>query len=128
MLLRKKRRNVFTGDALLSSLPPDENKPYLETAPYLIVIFAQHYEVTTDGRKLKNYYVTESVGIATGMLISAVHMAGLVTLTHTPVRWDSSTSYLDVRTRRSPFSFLLSGIRTERLACRTFRKNRPKRL
>jgi iodotyrosine deiodinase len=45
----------------LAPLGTDENKPYLETAPYLIVIFAQHYEVTTDGRKLKNYYVTESV-------------------------------------------------------------------
>lgn len=68
----------------LAPLGTDENKPYLEIAPYLIVVFAQHYEVLTDGRKLKNYYVTESVGIATGMLISAIHMGGLVELTHTP--------------------------------------------
>lgn len=60
----------------LAALGTDENKPYLENAPYLIVIFAQHYEVRPDGRKMKNYYVTESVGIATGMLISAVHVAG----------------------------------------------------
>jgi nitroreductase len=68
----------------LAPLGTDENKPYLEIAPYLIVIFAQHHEISTDGRKMKNYYVTESVGIATGMLISAIHMAGLVALTHTP--------------------------------------------
>ena len=68
----------------LAPLGTDENKPYLEAAPYLIVIFAQHYGVTADGRKVKNYYVSESVGIAAGMLISAIHVAGLVTLTHTP--------------------------------------------
>ncbi|MGA8529766.1 MAG: nitroreductase family protein, partial [Acidobacteriaceae bacterium] len=55
----------------LAPLGTDENKPYLETAPYLIVIFAQHYDLSKDGRKMKNYYVTESVGIATGMLIAA---------------------------------------------------------
>ena len=53
-------------------------------APYLIVIFAESHEVGEDGEKVKNYYVTESVGIATGMLITAVHRAGLVSLTHTP--------------------------------------------
>jgi iodotyrosine deiodinase len=53
----------------LAPLGTDENNPYLETAPYLIVIFAQHYEVAAEGRKLKNYYVTESVGISAGMLI-----------------------------------------------------------
>jgi hypothetical protein len=56
----------------------------LETAPYLIVIFAEHYGVTAEGRKVKNYYVSELVGIATGMLISVLHVAGLVTLRHTP--------------------------------------------
>ena len=68
----------------LAPLGTDENKPYLETAPYLIVIFAQTYGLTPEGRKVKNYYVSESVGIAAGMLISAVHLAGLVALTHTP--------------------------------------------
>jgi nitroreductase len=58
-------------------------KPFLEVAPALIVIFKQTYEETLDG-KSKNYYVNESVGIAAGMLISAIHHAGLVTLTHTP--------------------------------------------
>jgi nitroreductase len=68
----------------LAPLGTDEQKPYLETAPYLIVIFAQSYGLLPDGRKVKNYYVTESVGIATGMLIAAIHHAGLVSLTHTP--------------------------------------------
>ena len=70
--------------AALAPLGTDEHKAYLETAPWLIAIFAQTYGVTPDGNKVKNYYVTESVGIATGMLVTAVHMAGLVSLTHTP--------------------------------------------
>ena len=68
----------------LAPLGTDEHKPYLEAAPYLIAVFAQTYGLTPSGQKVKNYYVMESVGIATGMLISAVHMAGLVSLTHTP--------------------------------------------
>lgn len=68
----------------LAPLGTDEHKPYLEIAPYLIVIFAQSYGLLPDRRKVKNYYVTESVGIAAGMLISAIHHAGLVSLTHTP--------------------------------------------
>jgi iodotyrosine deiodinase len=68
----------------LAPLGTDEHKPYLEVAPYLIVIFAKNFERLPDGRKLKNYYSTESVGIATGMLITAIHHAGLVSLTHTP--------------------------------------------
>lgn len=68
----------------LAPLGTDEHKPYLESAPYLIVIFAQSFGALADGRKVKNYYVTESVGIATGMLITAIHHAGLASLTHTP--------------------------------------------
>ncbi|NJN95480.1 MAG: nitroreductase family protein [Anaerolineales bacterium] len=68
----------------LAPLGTDEHKPFLETAPYLIVIFAQNYGLAADGRKIKHYYVSESVGIATGMLIATVHQAGLVSLTHTP--------------------------------------------
>ena len=62
----------------------DEHKPFLEIAPFLIGIFARNYDVLKDGSKSKNYYVSESVGIATGMLIAALHQAGLSTLTHTP--------------------------------------------
>lgn len=60
------------------------DKPFLETAPWVIAVFAQRTEPPIDGRKPKNYYVTESVGLATGLLIAAVHHAGLVSLTHTP--------------------------------------------
>jgi nitroreductase len=68
----------------LAPLGTDEHKPFLETAPYLIVIFAENYGFTPDGRRIKHYYATESVGIATGVLIAAVHNAGLASLTHTP--------------------------------------------
>lgn len=68
----------------LEPLGTDQAKPFLEEAPYLIVVFGERYRVGSDGSQLKNYYVTESVGIATGMLIAAVHNAGLVSLTHTP--------------------------------------------
>ena len=68
----------------LAPLGTDEHKPFLEVAPYLIVIFAQTYGQLPDGRKVKHYYVQESVGIATGFLIAALHHAGLAALTHTP--------------------------------------------
>lgn len=75
------------GERWLSALRPlgtDAHKPYLETAPWLIVVFAQRRGGIQAGESLRNYYVTESVGIATGMLLSALHLAGLATLTHTP--------------------------------------------
>ncbi len=68
----------------LEKFATDWNKPFLETAPYLIVLFKKAYDFNEDGSKSKNYYVNESVGIAAGFLISAIHQAGLVTLTHTP--------------------------------------------
>jgi nitroreductase len=75
------------GDEWLSALEPIGTgvaKPHLTNAPWLIVVFAQRYGMTTDGDRYKNYYVPESVGIATGMLITAIHHAGLVCLEHTP--------------------------------------------
>ncbi len=68
----------------LAPLGTDAHKPFLEIAPYLIVIFAQTHGVRPDGSKIKHYYAQESVGIATGFLIAALHHAGLATLTHTP--------------------------------------------
>lgn len=68
----------------LAPLGTDENKPFLEEAPALIAIFGERYAVAQDGRKLKRYYVDESVGLATGLLIAALHHAGLASLTHTP--------------------------------------------
>ena len=75
------------GDEWLKALEPigtGAQKPHLDIAPWLIVIFAQRWGYFDDGERFKNYYVPESVGIATGMLITALHHAGLVTLTHTP--------------------------------------------
>jgi iodotyrosine deiodinase len=70
--------------AALAPLGTDWQKPFLETAPYLIVVFTVNYGLTADQQKLKHYYVSESVGIATGFLLTALHLAGLATLTHTP--------------------------------------------
>ncbi len=70
--------------AALAPLGTDEHKEYLEIAPWLIVVFRRDPEVLPDGRTLKNYYVGESVGIAVGFLLQALHRAGLATLTHTP--------------------------------------------
>lgn len=67
----------------LAPLGTDEHKPFLEQAPYLIVVLKKSYDLV-DGEKYKNYYVNESVGIASGFLIAAIHQAGLCTLTHTP--------------------------------------------
>jgi iodotyrosine deiodinase len=85
----KEEQEFYAGRAgaeWLSALEPigtDANKPFLETAPWLITIFGQRKSVE-DGKSRKNYYVPESVGIATGFLIAALHHAGLATLTHTP--------------------------------------------
>ena len=68
----------------LAPLGTDEHKPFLETAPHLIAVFVQTYGVLPDGRPVKHYYAAESVGIATGILVTALHLAGLANLTHTP--------------------------------------------
>ena len=70
--------------AALAHLGTDEHKPYLEIAPWLIAVFAERHGVDAQGERQANYYVQESVGIACGMLITALHHAGLATLTHTP--------------------------------------------
>jgi len=74
-------------DEWLEALRPlgtDWRKPHIEDAPYVIVVFEQAYGVRADGAKLKHYYVRESVGIAVGLLLASLHLAGLATLTHTP--------------------------------------------
>jgi iodotyrosine deiodinase len=68
----------------LAPLGTDENKGYLSVAPWLVVVFRRDYDILPDGTRLKNYYMTESVGIALGFFIQALHRAGLATLTHTP--------------------------------------------
>ena len=68
----------------LAPMATDMHKPFLEIAPWLIIVCKRPYEISQDGSKKNNYYVNESVGLACGMLIAAIHKAGLVTLTHTP--------------------------------------------
>ncbi len=68
----------------LNQFGTDWKKPFLEEAPYLIVVFSKKFDINDDGTNTKNYYVSESVGIASGLLLIALHNAGLVTLTHTP--------------------------------------------
>ncbi|MEO0865555.1 MAG: nitroreductase family protein [Pseudomonadota bacterium] len=86
----EEERKFYEGgasDEWIKALEPigtNDHKPHLEDAPWLIVVFAQRYGQFDDGTRYKNYYVPESVGIATGMLLTALHTAGLVTLTHTP--------------------------------------------
>ncbi|MFM7335850.1 MAG: nitroreductase family protein [Tabrizicola sp.] len=86
----EEERAFYAGgacDEWLAALEPigtGVSKPHLTDAPWLIVVFAQRYGMTTDGDRYKNYYVPESVGIATGLLITAIHHAGLVCLEHTP--------------------------------------------
>ena len=93
----------------LAPLGTDENKPFLETAPHLIVIFAKKYDVLPDGRQLKNYYTSESVGIATGLLITAIHNAGLVSLTHTPSPMNFLNDILKRPANEKPYLILVVG-------------------
>jgi iodotyrosine deiodinase len=95
--------------AALAPLGTDEHKPFLETAPYLIAIFAQSYALLPDGRKVKNYYVMESVGIATGILITALHTAGLATLTHTPSPMGFLNRICGRPAQEKPFLLLVVG-------------------
>jgi iodotyrosine deiodinase len=93
----------------LAALGTDAEKPFLEIAPWLIAIFAQPYQILPDGRKLKHYYATESVGIATGLLVAAVHRAGLVALTHTPSPMGFLNKLLGRPAHEKPFLLLVVG-------------------
>jgi nitroreductase len=93
----------------LATIGTDEQKPFLETAPYLIVIFGKNHSLLPDGRRVKNYYVNESIGIATGFLISALHHAGLVSLTHTPSPMGFLNNILQVPPDEKPFLILVVG-------------------
>ena len=97
----------------LAPLGTDEHKPFLDVAPYLIAIFAETYGVAPDGGKIKHYYAQESVGIATGMLITAVHNAGLVSLTHTPSPMGFLNEILGRPANERPFLLLVVGYPAE---------------
>jgi len=94
---------------VLEPLGTDENKPFIQTAPYLIAIFYKSYEVLPDGRQVKQYYTMESTGIATGILITAIHNAGLVSLTHTPSPMNFLNEILDRPKNERPFLLLVVG-------------------
>ncbi len=95
--------------AALAPLGTDEHKPFLETAPYLIAVFLQKYGELPDGRKVKHYYPTESTGLATGVLITALHRAGLATLTHTPSPMKFLNEILGRPKSERPFLLLVVG-------------------
>ena len=97
----------------LAPLGTDEHKPFLETAPYLIAVFVQRYGLKANGSKIKHYYAQESVGIPTGLLITALHHSGLATLTHTPSPMDFLNEILSRPSNERPFLLLVVGYPTD---------------
>lgn len=115
MAAEKEEREFYAGkagDRWLNDLKPlgtDEQKPFLEIAPWLIAIFAERYGLNEQGEKQKNYYISESVGIATGFLINALHRAGLSTLTHTPNPMKFLNQILNRPSHERPYLLLVVG-------------------
>ncbi len=97
----------------LAPLGTDANKPFLETAPALIAIFLKKVTIDEQGEKHKNYYTSESVGIAAGVLITALHNAGLATLTHTPSPMKFLSQILERPSHERPFLLLVTGYPSE---------------
>ena len=93
----------------LQLLGTDEDKPSLETAPCLIVVFLKRVTVDEEGKERKNYFTTESVGIATGILITALHLSGLATLTYTPSPMEFLNKILGRPDNERPFLILVAG-------------------
>ena len=93
----------------LDPLGTDDKKPYIETAPWLIAIFMQRFGKLPDGQKVKHYYGLESVGIATGILITAIHNSGLASLTHTPSPMGFLNKILKRPENERPFLLLVVG-------------------
>ncbi len=93
----------------LKSLKTDFRKPFLEQAPYLICIFAQRYSINNKGKKIKHYYVNESVGIAVGLLISTLHQLGIGTLTYTPAPMIFLSKILKRPVNEKPYMILVVG-------------------
>jgi len=93
----------------IKALQTDWQKPFIEVAPYLIVVFKKAYDLNTSGSKRNNYYVTESVGLACGFLLAAIHHAGLVALTHTPSPMNFLTTILKRPENERPFLLIPVG-------------------
>jgi iodotyrosine deiodinase len=115
----EEEREFYSGRAsqewldALGPLGTDPDKPFLETAPWLIAIFAQRYGLGPDGGKIKHYYVPESVGIATGLLIASLHNAGLASLTHTPSPMGFLNAICDRPVREKAIILLVAGYPAE---------------
>lgn len=115
----KEEREFYHGKApqewldALAPLGTDSNKPFLETAPFLIVIFSKSHDIRDDGSIVKHYYASESVGIATGFLIAALHHSGLATLTHTPSPMRFLNDILDRPANERAFLLLVVGYPAE---------------
>jgi len=97
----------------LAPLGTDENKSFLEQAPYLIAVFTKRYDVLPDGGKIKQYYSIESTGIACGLLINALHHSGLASLTHTPSPMNFLNEILNRPKNEKPFLLLVTGYPAE---------------
>ena len=97
----------------LAPLATDDCKPFLDTAPWLIAVFEQRWGLTPTGEKMKHYYPTESVGLATGLLLAALHHAGLATLTHTPSPMKFLNEILGRPRNERPFLLLVVGYPVE---------------
>jgi len=115
----KEEQEFYTGRAppdWLSALEPigtDANKPFLEEAPYLIAVFQERYHYDDNNKRIKHYYAPESVGMATGFLITAIHNAGLVCLTHTPSPMKFLNGLLSRPQQEKPFLLLVVGYPAE---------------
>ncbi len=104
------------SDEWLDALAPigtDWNKPYLETVPWIVVLFAQRWGLDPDGQKIKHYYVSESCGIAAGLFIASLHRMGLSTLTHTPSPMGFLSELLDRPSHEKPMILFPVGYAAE---------------
>ena len=120
--------NSKAPESWLKALEPlgtDSNKKFLEDAPILIAIFEKKYSLKA-GKKIKNYYVRESVGIATGILISCLHISGLCMLTHTPSPMNFLNKILHRPSNEKPFILLVVGYPEKNCKVPTFAKNKKK--
>ena len=109
----------------LHHIGTDDKKPHLEKAPYLIIVFAERYSLDNSNKKIKNYYVSESVGIATGMLLTSLHLSGLVTLTHTPSPMKFLNQILKRPINESPFLIVATGYPSENATVPVITKKSP---
>ena len=103
----------------------NDKKPHLEKAPFLIIVFAERYSLDNSNKKIKNYYVSESVGIATGMLLTSLHLSGLVTLTHTPSPMKFLNKILKRTINESPYLIIATGYPDENATVPTITKKSP---